>query len=48
MNVTGLRFAANLSIIYGHLPLLSRPAAAAADGFTGSRDMVAVHRPGPA
>lgn len=34
MNVTGLRFAANLSIIYGHLPLLDRPAAAAADGFT--------------
>lgn len=34
MNVTGLRFAANLSIIYGHLPLLARPAAAAADGFT--------------
>ena len=34
MNVTGLRFAANLSIIYGHLPLLERPAAAAADGFT--------------
>lgn len=33
MNVTGLRFAANLSIIYGHLPLLDRPAAAAADGF---------------
>jgi hydroxypyruvate isomerase len=34
VNVTGLRFAANLSIIYGHLPLLKRPAAAAADGFT--------------
>jgi len=34
VNVTGLRFAANLSIIYGHLPLLERPAAAAADGFT--------------
>jgi hydroxypyruvate isomerase len=34
VNVTGLRFAANLSIIYGHLPLLDRPAAAAADGFT--------------
>jgi hydroxypyruvate isomerase len=34
VNVTGLRFAANLSIIYGHLPLLNRPAAAAADGFT--------------
>ncbi len=36
MNVTGLRFAANLSIIYGHLPLLERPAAAAADGFTAA------------
>jgi hydroxypyruvate isomerase len=34
MNVACLRFAANLSIIYGHLPLLQRPAAAAADGFT--------------
>jgi hypothetical protein len=36
VNVTGLRFAANLSIIYGHLPLLERPTAAA------------VHQPGPA
>src|SRR5262249_44344898 len=34
VNVAGLRFAANLSILYGHLPLLRRPAAAAADGFT--------------
>lgn len=34
MNVTGLRFAANLSILYGHLPLPQRPAAATADGFT--------------
>ncbi|MFD6757243.1 MULTISPECIES: hydroxypyruvate isomerase family protein [Micromonospora] len=33
MNVSGLRFAANISILYGHLPLLDRPAAAAADGF---------------
>ncbi len=33
MNVSGLRFAANMSILYGHLPLLERPAAAAADGF---------------
>ncbi|MEU3455285.1 TIM barrel protein [Micromonospora sp. NPDC006766] len=33
MNVSGLRFAANMSILYGHLPLLDRPAAAAADGF---------------
>ncbi|SBT40780.1 hydroxypyruvate isomerase family protein [Micromonospora narathiwatensis] len=33
MNVLGLRFAANMSILYGHLPLLDRPAAAAADGF---------------
>jgi len=31
---TDLRFAANISILYGHLPLLTRPAAAAADGFT--------------
>ncbi|WP_343443700.1 TIM barrel protein [Micromonospora schwarzwaldensis] len=28
-----MRYAANLSILYGHLPLLARPAAAAADGF---------------
>ncbi|SCL13107.1 hydroxypyruvate isomerase [Micromonospora nigra] len=33
MNVSGLQFAANISILYGHLPLLDRPAAAAADGF---------------
>lgn len=34
MNIQGLRFAANMSILYGHLPLRRRPAAAAADGFT--------------
>ncbi|MEU8656113.1 hydroxypyruvate isomerase family protein [Actinoplanes philippinensis] len=34
MNVQGLRFAANMSMLYGHLPLLKRPAAAAAAGFT--------------
>ncbi len=34
MPPTDLRFAANISILYGHLPLLTRPAAAAADGFT--------------
>ncbi|GAA4256593.1 TIM barrel protein [Dactylosporangium darangshiense] len=28
-----MRFAANLSILYGHLPLLERPAAAASAGF---------------
>jgi hydroxypyruvate isomerase len=34
MNTHGLRFAANMSMLYGHLPMLERPAAAAADGFT--------------
>ena len=34
MPPTDLRFAANISILYGHLPLLRRPGAAAADGFT--------------
>src|ERR1700753_1301957 len=34
MNTNGLRFAANMSMLYGHLPMLERPAAAAADGFT--------------
>ncbi|MEV0003428.1 TIM barrel protein [Micromonospora sp. NPDC050980] len=33
MNTNGLRFAANMSMLYGHLPMLERPAAAAADGF---------------
>lgn len=34
MDTADLRFAANLSILYGHLPLLDRPAAAGAAGFT--------------
>lgn len=34
MNTHGLRFAANMSMLYGHLPMRQRPAAAAADGFT--------------
>ncbi|MFI6287641.1 hydroxypyruvate isomerase family protein [Streptomyces sp. NPDC051018] len=33
MNTGALKFAANLSMLYGHLPLLERPAAAAAAGF---------------
>ncbi|MBX7269604.1 TIM barrel protein [Micromonospora sp. Llam7] len=34
MDTDGLRFAASMSMLYGHLPMLDRPAAAAADGFT--------------
>lgn len=48
MNVTGLRFAPNLSIIYGHLPLLDRPAAAAADGFTAAETWWPFTSPVPA
>lgn len=33
MNTGGLKFAANLSMLYGHLPLLERPGAAADAGF---------------
>lgn len=33
MNTGTLKFAANLSMLYGHLPLLQRPATAAAAGF---------------
>ncbi|WP_328373309.1 TIM barrel protein (plasmid) [Streptomyces sp. NBC_00445] len=33
MNTGTLKFAANLSMLYGHLPLLERPGAAAAAGF---------------
>lgn len=36
MNTGTLNFAANLSMLYGHLPLLQRPAAAAAAGFTAA------------
>lgn len=36
MNTGPLNFAANLSMLYGHLPLLQRPAAAAAAGFTAA------------
>jgi len=31
-----VQYAANLSLLYPHLPLLERPAAAAADGFAGA------------
>ncbi len=34
MNTDRLQFAANMSMLYGHLPMLERPAGAAADGFT--------------
>ncbi|GIJ29987.1 putative hydroxypyruvate isomerase [Micromonospora qiuiae] len=47
MKVAGLRFAANMSILYGHLPLLDRPAAAAADGFDAVECWWPFSRPAP-
>ena len=48
MNTDGLRFAASMSMLYGHLPMLRRPAAAAADGFTAVETWWPFTRPEPA
>lgn len=47
MNVEGLRFAANMSMLYGHLPMRKRPAAAAAAGFTAVETWWPFTRPEP-
>lgn len=47
MNVEGLRFAANMSMLYGHLPMRERPAAAAAAGFTAVETWWPFTRPEP-